>query len=253
MTQLLDKIIFITGGASGIGRSAALTFGHAGATVIISDINQEAGEETAALVKQETGATAHFLWSDVSSHDSVKSVIDHIITDHGRIDIAINNAGVEGETNRTADVTEQDFDWIMQVNVKGVWLCMKYELPQMVKQGGGVILNTASVAGLVGAHSLPVYSASKHAVIGLTKSAALEYARKNIRVNAVCPSMIRTPMVERAFENLPQFENAVINGHPSRRLGEASEVAAALLWLASPQASFINGVALPVDGAFTAQ
>ncbi|MFQ5436481.1 MAG: SDR family oxidoreductase, partial [Anaerolineae bacterium] len=163
------------------------------------------------------------------------------------------NAGIEGDIVRTADVTEADFDRIMAVNVKGVWLCMKHQIPQMIAQGGGVIVNTASVAGLVGTHSMPVYGAGKHAVIGLTKSAALEYARKNIRINAVCPSVINTPMVRRGFTSFPQFVEATKRLNPMRRLGEPEEVAAAVLWLCSAEASFVNGTALTVDGGFTAQ
>lgn len=252
MARFIDKVVLVTGGASGIGRETAVAFGREGATVVVSDVNESEGAQTVQLI-QEIGGAATFIAADVGKHEQVKALIEAIVAQHGRLDIAFNNAGVEGAPVRTADVTEDEFDWIMNVNVKGVWLCMKYEIPQMMAQGGGTIVNTASVAGLVGAHSLPVYAASKHAVVGLTKSAALEYARKGIRVNAVCPSMVRTPMVERAFESLPQFEQAIVSNHPSRRLGEPAEVTAAVLWLASNQASFINGTALPVDGAFTAQ
>ena len=154
---------------------------------------------------------------------------------------------------RTADVHESDFDRLMAVNVKGVWLCMRAELRQMLAQGGGVIVNMASVAGLVGAHSLPIYAASKHAVVGLTKSAAVEYAPKNVRVNAVCPAIIRTPMVERAFEMMPQLAESTIASNPSRRLGEPEEVAGAVLWLCSDAASFVNGATVTVDGGFTAR
>ena len=175
-----------------------------------------------------------------------------MVGQYGRLDIAFNNAGIEGAPVRSAEVSEADFDQIMAVNVKGVWLCMKFELQQMLMQGHGVIINTASVAGLIGAHSMSVYAASKHAVVGLTRTAAVEYASKGIRVNAVCPAVIRTPMVERAIEQLPKLEQGIILNNPSHRLGTTREVAQAVLWLASDASSFTNGATLTVDGGLTA-
>ncbi|MFQ5422304.1 MAG: SDR family oxidoreductase [Anaerolineae bacterium] len=247
-----NKVVLITGGGSGIGRVTALAFAQAGARLIIADIDVAGGEETAVFI-QSQGAEAIFIRTDVSQAADVEKMVQGAVRKYGRLDIAFNNAGIEGDIVRTADVTEADFDRIMAVNVKGVWLCMKHQIPQMIAQGGGVIVNTASVAGLVGTHSMPVYGAGKHAVIGLTKSAALEYARKNIRINAVCPSVINTPMVRRGFTSFPQFVEATKRLNPMRRLGEPEEVAAAVLWLCSAEASFVNGTALTVDGGFTAQ
>lgn len=250
--SLREKVVLVTGGASGIGRASALALAAEGAYVVIADVDDDGGQAVAAAI-EDFGGNAFFQYTDVSQVAEVLALMQTIVGRYGRIDCAVNNAGIEGLPARTADTDEADFDSIMTVNVKGVWLCMKHEIQQMLKQGGGVIVNMASVAGLVGAHSLPVYAASKHAVVGLTKSAALEYARKNIRVNAVCPSVVRTPMVERAIEFMPQFADATIKGNPSRRLGEPEEVAAAVVWLCSDASSFTNGATLTVDGGFVAQ
>ncbi|WP_420645402.1 SDR family oxidoreductase [Candidatus Leptofilum sp.] len=250
--QLDGKIALITGGGSGIGRETAVLFANHGAKIAIADLNPKGGQETVQIITQ-TGGQAIFVQTDVSQAAQVENMVNAVVGAYGRLDIAFNNAGIEGHTDRTVDVTETEFDQIMAVNVKGVWLCLKYQIPQMIAQGGGAIVNTASVAGLVGTHSMPVYGASKHAVIGLTKSAALEYARKGIRINAVCPSVIRTPMVERGFVEFPQFVEATKRINPMRRLGEPIEVAEAVLWLCSDAASFVNGTALTIDGGFTAQ
>ena len=250
--SLQNKVVLVTGGASGIGRVTALALAHAGAKVAVADVNAAAGEEIAQLIR-ERQSEALFVPTDVGDAAAVQALIQTIVATYGRLDCAFNNAGIEGLPTRTADASEDDFDQIMRVNVKGVWLCMKYELQQMVAQGGGVIVNTASVAGLVGAHSLPIYSASKHAVVGLTKSAAVEYARKGVRVNAVCPTVIRTPMVERGLAALPQFMDVVKQSIPMRRIGEPEEVAAAVLWLCSDASRFVTGATLTVDGGFTAQ
>lgn len=252
MFEFTDKVVLVTGGGSGIGRATAVAFAEAGATVVVSDISVAGGQETVSAIRA-LGRDALFIQTDVTQAAQVAHMVEQTVAQFGRLDVAVNNAGVEGLPKRTAEGDEAEFDHIMAVNVKGVWLCLKHEITVMLAQGRGSIINMASVAGLVGAHSLPVYSASKHAVVGLTRSAALEYARKGIRVNAVCPSFIRTPMVERAMGMLPQFEQGMIHNHPSRRMGEAAEVSAAILWLASDQASFVTGVTLPVDGAFTAQ
>ena len=252
MAQLQGKIALITGGGSGIGRETAVLFANHGAKVAIADINPVGGQETVAIITEQ-GGEGLFVRVDVAQAEQVENMVNEVVGRYGRLDIAFNNAGIEGHPVRTIDVSEADFDQIMAVNVKGVWLCMKYQIPQMITQGGGVIVNTTSVAGLVGTHSMPVYGASKHAVIGLTKSAALEYARKGIRINAVCPSVIRTPMVERGFAEFPQFVEATKRINPMRRLGEPDEVAAAVLWLCSDAASFVNGTALTIDGGFTAQ
>jgi len=250
--SLQNKVVLVTGGASGIGRVTALALAQAGAKVVLADVDEAGGEATAQLI-QERGSEALFVQTDVGDAAAVQNLMQTIITTYGRLDCAFNNAGIEGLPTRTADASEDDFDRIMRVNVKGVWLCMKAEIQQMVAQGGGVIVNTASVAGLVGAHSLPIYSASKHAVVGLTKSAAVEYARKGVRVNAVCPTVIRTPMVERGLAALPEFMDVVKQSIPMRRIGEPEEVAAAVLWLFSDASRFVTGTTLTVDGGFTAQ
>ncbi len=250
--DLAGKSVLITGGASGIGRAAALAFAQAGGRVVIADVDEAGGVETAAQINQ-TGGEAIFVLADVSQSDQVKNMVAHAVQAYGRLDCAFNNAGFEGRLARTADVTEADFDRIIAVNLKGVWLCLKHELNQMLRQGSGVIVNTASVAGLVGAHSMSAYGASKHGVVGLTRAAAVEYADKEIRVNAVCPSVIDTPMARRGFAQFPQFRQNVEAANPSRRLGQPEEVVTAVLWLCSAASSFVTGAALPVDGGFTAQ
>ncbi|MBK7894068.1 MAG: SDR family oxidoreductase [Anaerolineaceae bacterium] len=250
--QLDGKIALITGGGSGIGRETAVLFAHHGAKIAIADLNPDGGQATVQLIR-DAGGSAFFVQTDVSQAAQVEAMVNEVVGEYGRLDIAFNNAGIEGAPVRTIDVTEEEFDQIMAVNAKGVWLCLKYEIQQMLLQGGGAIINTASVAGLIGAHSMPAYAASKHAVVGLTRTAAVEYARKGIRVNAVCPAVIRTPMIERAIEQLPQLEQGAILNNPSRRLGAPREVAEAVLWLASDAASFTTGATLTVDGGLTAQ
>lgn len=253
MSKLLEnKIVLITGAGSGIGQVAALAFAREGARLALVDVDVDGGATTVRLAAEQGGEVI-FVRADVSQSADVENVIAETVAHYGRLDCAFNNAGVEGNLVRTADVTEADFDRLIAVNLKGVWLCMKYELQQMVLQGNGIIVNTASVAGLTGAHSMAAYAASKHGVVGLTRTAAVEYARKGIRVNAVCPSVVRTPMVERAFAALPPFEQATIRNNPMRRLGRPEEVAETVVWLCSDAAAYINGAALPVDGGFTAQ
>jgi NAD(P)-dependent dehydrogenase (short-subunit alcohol dehydrogenase family) len=252
MSQLENKVTLVTGGGSGIGRATAVLFAQEGAQVAVADINLDTAEETVELIIAG-GGQAFAFQADVSRADDVQAMVGEVVARYGRLDCAFNNAGIEGLPTRTMDVSEDDFDRIIAVNLKGVWLCMKYELEQMVAQGSGAIVNTASVAGLTGAHSMPAYAASKHGVVGLTRTAAVEYGRKNIRINAVCPSVIETPMVARGFEAFPQFIEATIRINPMRRLGQADEVARAVLWLCSDAASFTNGATLTVDGGFTAQ
>ena len=249
--QLDGKIALITGGGSGIGRETAVLFAKHGAKLAIADLNVDGGQETVQMIR-EVGGTAVFVQTDVSQAAQVENMVNGVVGTYGRLDIAFNNAGIEGAPVRTIDVTETEFDQIMAVNAKGVWLCLKYEIQQMLLQGGGTIVNTASVAGLIGAHSMPAYAASKHAVVGLTRTAAVEYAGKGIRVNAVCPAVIRTKMVERAFAHFPRLEQGAIDNNPSHRLGKTHEVAQAVLWLASDAASFTTGATLPVDGGLTA-
>jgi NAD(P)-dependent dehydrogenase (short-subunit alcohol dehydrogenase family) len=245
------KVVLVTGGAGGIGRAAALAFGSAGACVVVADMSVDGGHATAAMIV-EAGGKALFVQTNVTRASEVEALIDKTVAMYGRLDCAFNNAGIEEEHLPLAEADEALFDRIMSVNVKGAWLCMKYEIRQMLKQGGGAIVNTASVAGLVGAPTQPIYAASKHAVVGMTKTAAAEYGRANIRINSVCPGAVKTPMLARALEREPQRENELRNINPIGRFGEASEIANAALWLCSDQASFVTGHQLAVDGGLTA-
>jgi NAD(P)-dependent dehydrogenase (short-subunit alcohol dehydrogenase family) len=245
------KAVLVTGGAGGIGRAAALAFARAGARVAVSDVNAAGGEETIGLITQ-AGGEAIFVKADVSREAEVEALVAKTVAAFGRLDCAFNNAGIEEESKPLADCDEALFDRIMAVNVKGAWLCMKHEIRQMLKQGGGAIVNTASVAGLVGAPLQPVYAASKHAVVGMTRTAAAEYGKAGIRINSVCPGVIRTPMLERALEREPRREKNIVKVHPIGRIGEADEIAGAVLWLGSEAASFVTGHQLAVDGGLTA-
>ncbi len=246
-----EKSVLVTGAASGIGRAAALAFAKAGARLTIADIDVAGAEASLAMI-HAAGGTARFVKTDIANAAEVEALIAGIVEAYGRLDCAFNNAGIEIEHLPLADSDEAIFDKIMNVNVKGVWLCMKYEIRQMLKQGGGAIVNTASVAGLVGAPLQPIYAASKHAVVGLTKTAAAEYGRAGIRVNSVCPGVIRTPMLEQALAREPRREKTIKNLHPIGRLGEAEEIANAALWLCSDLSSFVTGHQLAVDGGLTA-
>lgn len=244
------KTVLATGAASGIGRGVALAFGAAGANVVVSDIDVAAGEQTAQDIVQ-AGGRAIFVRADVAVAADVEALVAATVATYGRLDCAFNNAGVELEHQRLADSDEALFDRMMAINVKGVWLCMKHEIGQMLRQGGGTIVNTASVAGLVGAPKHAIYSASKHAVVGLTKSAAAEYGKKGIRVNSVCPGVIRTAMLERALARETGWEESLVRMHPIGRLGEIGDVVSAVLWLSSEASGFVTGHQLTVDGAMT--
>jgi NAD(P)-dependent dehydrogenase (short-subunit alcohol dehydrogenase family) len=247
------KVALVTGGGSGIGRATALAFARAGARVVVADIGVAGGTETVQLIHQAGGA-ATFVETDVSQAAAVAALIAKAVSTYGRLDWAHNNAGIEGVEARTADYPEEDWDRVIAINLKGVWLCMKYEILQMQQQGGGAIVNTASIAGLVGAYRMPAYVASKHGVAGLTKAAALEYAKAGIRVNAVCPGVIRTPMVERFFfQRHPRAESRLTAFEPIGRLGTPQEVAEAVVWLCSDAASFVTGHTMAVDGGIVAQ
>jgi len=246
------RVALVTGAANGIGRATALAFASSGHRVVVSDIDEQAGQATVELI-EAAGGEARFIRCDVACAAEVRRLIEGTIAAYGRLDCAFNNAGIEIEKCKLADGTEDIFDAILGVNLKGVWLCMKYQIAAMLAQGGGSIVNTASVAGLIAAPKQSIYSASKHAVIGLSKSAAVEYARQNIRVNAICPAVIDTEMYRRASTDDPKHVARVVAAHPIGRIGTVEEIAAAVLYLSSPAAGFTTGVALAVDGGLTAQ
>src|SRR6516162_5761289 len=246
------KIVLVTGGGSGIGRATALALAQEGATVMIADYVQEGGERTVKMIS-DAGGTASFTPTDVSITPQVEAMVAKTVETYGRINGAFNNAGIEGRMATTVDTSEENFDRTIAINLKGVWLCMKYEIPQMLKQGGGSIVNTASVAGLVGFERLPAYNASKHGVVGLTRTAALEYATKNIRVNCVCPGAIRTPMTERIIDSGGFSEQQIIAGEPIGRMGRPEEIAQGVVWLLSDSASFVTGHPMTIDGGWVAR
>ena len=252
MGQLDGKVALITGAGSGIGRASALVFAREGAKVALADIVVEGGEETVRMVK-EAGGEAFFIKADVSNAAEVEAMVNTVVETYGRIDCAYNNAGIEGQLASTDEYAEDMFDKVIGINLTGVWLCMKYELPHMLKQGSGAIVNTASGAGLIGVAGMSAYVASKHGVVGLTKTAALEYAKSGIRVNAVCPGLIQTPMVERITNGHPQLGEALVAAEPIGRTGKPEEIAESVVWMCSDAASFVTGHAMSVDGGFVAQ
>ena len=244
------KVAFVTGAAGGIGRAAALAFAQAGHAVAVIDRQVAAGRETAAMITEAAG-DAIFIEADVTHATDVDAAVRATLERWGRLDCGFNNAGIEGAMGPLHTIDDDDFDRVMGVNVRGVWLCMKAQLRQMLEQGGGVIVNTASVAGLLGAGAMPAYTASKHAVVGLTRAAAVAYSRHGIRVNAVCPGVIETDMAERAgLTSRPDVQQALLRAHPIGRFGRPEEIAAAALWLCSDAASFVTGHAMAVDGGF---
>jgi NAD(P)-dependent dehydrogenase (short-subunit alcohol dehydrogenase family) len=246
------KVALVTGGGSGIGRATALRLAQQGAKVMIADYMPEGGDRTVKMIK-EAGGEAAFVEADVSVTKQVEAMVNKTVQTFGRIDCAFNNAGIEGRMADTVECAEDVFDRTIAINLKGVWLCMKYEIPQMLKQGGGTIVNTASVAGLVGFERLPAYNASKHGVVGLTRTAALEFAQKKIRVNCVCPGVIRTPMVERLLDNRGFSEQELNAGEPVGRMGQPEEIAEGVVWLLSEASSFVTGHPMVIDGGWVAR
>lgn len=245
-----NKVAIVTGGSFGIGRAAAVAFAKKGVKVAVVDWIED--NETVDLIKK-AGSEAIFIKCDVSNTSDVKAMVEKTVNAFGRLDFAFNNAGIEGMTAITQDCTEENWDKTLGVNLKSIWLCMKNQIPEMQKQGKGVIINCASIAGLVGFPGLPAYVASKHGVIGLTKTAALECAKSGIRVNAVCPGAIKTPMIDRLTGKKKEAEDQFAALEPIGRLGEPEEVANAVLWMCSDEASFVTGHAMAVDGGWVAQ
>lgn len=253
MSESLEaKVALVTGGASGIGAASAEIFAEKGANVVVSDIDEAGGQATVERIRS-AGGSAMFRRCDVADPEQVQQLINAAVGTYGHIDAAFNNAGVEGEAATTPNCSIENFDLNIDVNLRGVFLCMKYQIAQFLKQGTpGAIVNTASVAGLVGAKGVPAYVAAKHGVVGLTKTAAIEFAKKNIRVNAVCPGGIRTQMLERLINEKPWVEKQMLKLQPIGRLGDPREVGRVVVFLCSDDASFVTGHAMPVDGGCVA-
>ena len=250
-TALEGKVALVTGGTSGIGRDTAVLFAKAGAKVVVAGRREPEGNETIELIRT-AGGDGLFVKADISKASEVDALIQNAVNRFGRLDIAFNNAGVEGAWAPIVRQSEEDWDRTIDINLKGVWLCLKYEIRQMLRQaGGGAIVNMASITGLIGSVGAGAYSASKHGVIGLTKTAALENAKSGIRINAICPGFTETPMADRIFR-VPKLYKYVLSCHPIGRLGRPAEIAEAVLWMCSDRASFMTGQSLILDGGFLA-
>jgi NAD(P)-dependent dehydrogenase (short-subunit alcohol dehydrogenase family) len=249
MSQFVGKVVLITGGNAGIGRAAALEFANQGAQVVVSGRREKEGRDVIDEL-EALGGEAIFVKTDVSKEREVKAMIERTLATFGRLDCAFNNAGIVQAPTPLPDQTEETYDQIMDVNVKGVWLSLKHEIPAMLKTGGGAIVNNSSIGGLVGFAMAPVYVASKHAVIGLTKSVALEYATQHVRVNVVAPGTIETRMFR---DFAPEVRQMLESAHPMGRIGQPEEIASTVVWLCSDGASFVTGQTVPIDGGYTAQ
>ena len=246
------KVAFVTGAANGIGRATALAFAREGANVVVADISEQGNQETARTI-EELGGRAIAVRCDVTRAEDVKAALDKTIETFGRLDFAFNNAGVEQKIAASADLTEEEWDRIVNINLRGVFLCLKHEIPLMLKQGSGAIVNTSSGAGVKGFKGLAAYVAAKHGVVGLTKAAALDYAAQNIRINAVCPGIIDTPMMDRFSGGTSEGREQVISQEPIGRMGQPEEIANAVVWLCSDAAAFVVGHAMVIDGGQTVQ
>jgi NAD(P)-dependent dehydrogenase (short-subunit alcohol dehydrogenase family) len=246
------KVAFVTGGSTGIGEATAKLFAKSNAKVLIADVNIDGGLKVAHEITR-AGGICEFIRCDVSKETDVQNAVAKAQTLWGRLDMAFNNSGIEGEQAFTDQTSTENWDRVIDVNLKGVWLCMKYQIPLLLQQGGGSIVNCSSIAGLVGFAGIPAYVASKHAVLGLTKTAALEYAKKNIRINAVCPGVIQTPMIDRFTHGEAQARKMLADGEPIGRVGRPEEIAETVLWLCSEASSFVTGLPLVADGGWVAQ
>lgn len=246
--SLKNKVILVTGAAQGIGLATAQEFAKVGAISILSDV-LDCSNQVQEI--QQQGGCADFFKCDVSDENQVKTMIDWIVEKYGKLDCAFNNAGVQTPQRPMAEITYEEFDKTVAVDLKGVWNCMKFEIEQMLKQGGGAIVNTSSQGGITGFPGQAAYIAAKHAVIGLTRTASIDYASKGIRINAVLPGVILTPMAKDLIKRKPEIEEVLVRDIPKGRLGEPYEIAHAVMWLCSPYASFVDGAAISVDGGFT--
>lgn len=244
-----NKVAIVTGGASGIGKSAAVAFAQRGAKIVIADMQD--GAETLKLIKN-AGGEGIFVKCDVSHENDVKILVEKTIDAYGRLDFGVNNAGIEGVQTPLHLLTEQDWDKTIDINLKGIWLCMKHQIPHMMKQGKGAIVNTASIAGVIGFANMAAYVSSKHGVVGLTKVAAVELAKTGIRVNAVCPGAIHTPMADRGISS-PEIEKVYMAMIPMGRMGRPEEIADTILYLCSDASSYVTGSTLVADGGWVAQ
>ena len=252
MNEFQDKVAIVTGATSGIGRAAAIAYAREGAKVVVAGRRATEGEETVRLL-QAQGGEGIFVKTDVSKAVQVKELVERTLQKFGRLDIAFNNAGIEQVPLPFLEQDEETFDQVVDINAKGVWLCMKYEIPAMLKTGGGSIVNTASVFGVIGIPGNEIYIASKHAVIGLTKSAAVEFGKQGIRVNAILPGVVDTDMYQRFAGEKPEFRAQMTAMHPIGRIGKPDDIADAAIWLSSSKSSFVTGHSLMVDGGYTAQ
>lgn len=256
MELVKGKVALVTGGGSGIGEAAALVLARNGAKVVLCDLDADGGGHTVRQI-EAAGGEALFVKADVSSARDVEALVASAVDRFGALHCAVNNAGIQGEVDSTDQCSEENWNRIVAINLTGVWLCMKYEIRQMKRQGAGAIVNIASNFGLVGSPGMPAYSAAKHGVLGLTKTAALENAKLGVRVNAVCPGPVQTPLVDQMLLDQPEAAGEIMESITSRlplgRIGRAEEVGGAVVWLCSDQASFVTGMAMPVDGGFTTQ
>ena len=247
--RLSGKVAIVTGASAGIGRATARALACEGAHVVVADVAEQGGQETVDMIKC-AGGSAIFVRTDVSSTDDVRAMIRRASEEFGGVDLAFNNAGIEGTQAAAADFSEKDWNRVLSINLTGVWLCMKYEIPEMLKRGGGAIVNCSSVAGLVGFPGIAPYVASKHGVVGLTKTTALDYATTGLRINAICPGVIDTEMIHRFTHEDPNAEVQMADMAPVQRMGRPEEIADAVVWLLSDASSFVTGQAIAADGGF---